>query len=97
MSLVKLYDMQAGPGQADTLRAALEKLAAAVVQVPGNLGADLYSDAKTEGRFVFLETWESAEAHKDSGNHLDQGLFGAVMKAVDSKPGSATLIPVKSL
>jgi quinol monooxygenase YgiN len=59
LSVVVVATLIPKPGQEDAVR---EALLAAVPRVHAEPGCELYALHEEDGRFVFVEKWESAEA-----------------------------------
>ena len=89
MSVARTYRMQAAEGKADELRAALIALAEAVRPLNGCEQVDLMEDSDRAGAFLFIERWQSVDAHKAGGAQLPKGVFGPVMGALAQPPESA--------
>jgi quinol monooxygenase YgiN len=77
--VIKHYKLQADHRNALALRTALDDLSAQVAVVPGAIKIDLYQDALEPHRFLMVEHWASAEAHKASTAYLDKDAFKPVM------------------
>lgn len=79
MTIIRHYAMRAGDGQADALLTALHELARVVGSLEGCEGIDLLRDQDDPARFVFLERWTTADAHKAAAGKLPRELIGAVL------------------
>lgn len=97
MPIARHYVMQAAEGQADALGDALVALADGVNALPGCLGVDMLRDQADANRFVFIETWESVDAHKGAGAQLPKALMAPVMAALARRPDGAYLDYVKTV
>jgi quinol monooxygenase YgiN len=89
MTIARHYVMHAAEGQDAVLETALGSLADAVRALPGSEGVELLRDLGNERRFIFIEKWESVEAHKDAGRQLPKELMSPVMGALDGPPDGA--------
>ena len=86
MTVARHYLMHAAEGQDAALETALGALADHVRTFPGCQGVELLRDLGNERRFVFIEKWDSEEAHKSAGGALDKAIIGPVMGALDGPP-----------
>jgi quinol monooxygenase YgiN len=86
MTVARLYIMHAKEGHDGALEAALSYLASGVRTVKGCEGVELLRDTGNEHRFVFIEKWESEEAHGSSFGSLPEGVMAPVMAALDGPP-----------
>ncbi len=68
--------VRAKPGQEAFVGDELEKLLIPTRSEPGCLRYDMFVDAADSSHFVFIEVWESGEAHHV---HLEQGHMEAFM------------------
>lgn len=97
MTIARQYVMQAAEGQADALAAALAALADSVRGLPGSLGVELLQDRADVSRFVFIEKWESVEAHVGAGDLLPKTMMAPVMAALGAPPAGACLDYLKAV
>jgi quinol monooxygenase YgiN len=86
MAIARLYIMHAAEDKGPALKAALGALAEHVRPIGGCHGVELLQDAENERRFVFIEKWDSIEAHKAAGAQLSKEIMGPVMGAIDGRP-----------
>ena len=91
MTVARHYIMHAAEGQDAVLETALRQLADVVRGIPGNEGVELLRDIGNERRFVFIEKWESVDAHKAAGQHVPKETFAPVMGALDGPPDGSYL------
>jgi quinol monooxygenase YgiN len=94
VSVARHYVMLAGEGKAEALAAALEALAQAVRALPGCLSVEGLVDVDQAERFIFIERWESLEAHKSAGALLPKALMAPVMASLAQKPEGSYLKPL---
>lgn len=80
------YTLLAAEEREAELQAALQALAGALQTIDSCHGAALYRDQANPGRFVFLEKWDSIEAHDAGAANIDQTTMAAVFGAVAGKP-----------
>lgn len=93
MTIFRYYEMRAREGCEHDLRAALGELAAQVVPLPGCDGADFYRDPGDPALFVFIERWDSIDAHRLAGAMLGKHAFAPVMAALSGPPSGRYLEP----
>ena len=86
MTVARVYRMIAAEGKGDALASALHGFAPVVSTMPGCLGAELLRDTAAPLRFLFIEKWESIEAHKAAGPLLPKGSLDGVMAAISGPP-----------
>jgi heme oxygenase (mycobilin-producing) len=91
MTVARHYLMHAAEGHDATLETALRNLATAVRALPGSEGVELMRDLGNERRFVFIEKWESVEAHKAAGAQLPKEILVAMRDVLDGPPDGAYL------
>ncbi len=97
MTVSRFYIMQAAEGQDEALSAALAALADGVLALPGCEGVDLMQDLADATRFVFIEKWQSVEAHKNAGKLLPKALMAPVMGALQAPPQGSYLACLKTV
>jgi heme-degrading monooxygenase HmoA len=97
MTIARHYLMHAAEGKDATLETALAGLADVVRALPGSEGVELLRDLGNERRFVFIEKWESVEAHKAGGPLVPKDVFAPVMAALDGPPEGAYLDYLKTV
>jgi len=84
MTVARIYIMHASDsGEMET---GLEALADAVRAMPGSEGVELLRDLGNEKRFLFVEKWESVEAHTAGLDKLDKSLLAPIGAASDGPP-----------
>ncbi|HEX7784032.1 MAG TPA: antibiotic biosynthesis monooxygenase family protein [Sphingobium sp.] len=86
MTVARTYFMHAKEGHNATLETALIALADAVRPIAGCKGVELLRDLGNERRFLFIEKWDSEDAHKEGGKSLPKEAFGPVMAVLDGPP-----------
>ena len=96
MTVARHYIMHAKAGESASLQTALETLAVAVRQLPGSEGVEMLRDIGNEDRFVFIEKWDSVDAHKAAGNMLPKELLAPLGTLLDGPPEGAYLDYIKS-
>lgn len=94
VTILRHYLMTAGDGREGELRKVLQDLANKVRPLPGCEGVELYQDPDAETRFIFLERWTSAGAHRDAGKSLGRDVFAPVMAALAKPPEGSYFKPV---
>lgn len=88
---VRLYRMTSRATQGAALRAALEALAANIRLIDGCEGTELLQDTGNPDRFVLLERWTSAAAHRTGGALLGKDAFVQVMAVLAAPPEATSL------
>ncbi len=92
MPVVVVATMTARPESVDIVRAACT---AAIAEVHGEPGCELYSLHETDRTFVFIEQWADADALTTHSTAPAIGkLFGAVDGHLDGAPDIKMLTPV---
>lgn len=89
MTVARHYVMNAAEGKDDALEAALRTVADVVRGVTGSEGVELLRDLGNKRRFIFIEKWESVEAHAAAGKQLPEDTFAPVIGALDGPPDGA--------
>jgi quinol monooxygenase YgiN len=84
MTVARIYIIRATDSAA--MEAGLEALADAVRKMPGSEGVEVLRDLGSEKRFIFVEKWESEQAHAAGLDALDKSLLGPVGAASDGPP-----------
>lgn len=88
MAVARVYRMKAAQGQGDGLGAALQRLIDALQGLPGMQGVEMLRDIDKPEEYLFIEKWDSAEAHKESGALVPKEAFAPVLDALAEKAGS---------
>ena len=94
MALCRTYDLLAADDRIEALRDALVTLAGRVRAIAGCEGVQLFQDADVPARFLFIERWASADAHRAGGAILGKAALADVLAALAAPPAAAMLIPV---
>jgi quinol monooxygenase YgiN len=89
MTIARIYRMRAADGRGDELAEALAALVSVVTGIAGCHGADLIRDTDAPEQFLFIEKWESIDAHKAGAAALPKGSFSAVGAALGGPPESS--------
>lgn len=89
MTIARHYVMNAAEGQDAVLETALRNLADVVRGITGCEGVELLRDLGNERRFIFIEKWESVDAHKTGGKQVPREAFAPMMAALDGPPDGA--------
>ncbi len=97
MTVARHYVMHAAEGKDAMLEAALGNLADAVRSVAGCEGVEMLRDLGNERRFIFIEKWESIEAHKSGGKLIPKEIFAPMMAALDGPPDGAYFEYLKTI
>ena len=86
MTVARVYRMIAAEGQGEALASALLTFCPIVSAIPGCSGAEVLRDTAAPLRFLFIEKWESIDAHKAAGAQLPKGSLDGVMAALAGPP-----------
>ncbi len=86
MTVGRVYRMTAAEGQGDVLVGALAALRELVLTKPGCSGIDLLRDDADANRFLFIEKWDSVEAHQAVLGSLPPEALAGVMGALAGPP-----------
>lgn len=86
MSVSKLYFMSSDPNSSDAMEAALVNLAADVRGLGGCEAVKVLQDQEIEGRFLFLETWASAEDYAQGSERVSKDALRVVGDLMVGKP-----------
>jgi quinol monooxygenase YgiN len=97
MTIARLYVLHAAEGKDAALETALRNLADAVRILAGCEGVELMRDSGNERRFVFIEKWESVEAHKAGGEAISKEVRAPVGASLASPPDGSYLDYLKVL
>lgn len=91
MTVARHYIMQAKVGQADALAAVLSALADTIRPMSGCRSVTLFRDDADHARFVFIELWDSMDAHRAAAPSVPKPVIAPVMALLDTPPSSAWL------
>ena len=97
MTVARLYILHAVEGRAAQMEAALEGLADVVRKAAGSEGVEVLRDLGNEHRFIFIEKWESEEAHGAALGSLPPGTIDPVQAASDGPPDGSYYDYVKTV
>lgn len=86
MSVTRLNEFQAKPGQESALRDFLSALVPTIGRASGCRSCQLLAAMSTPGRFVVLEVWDSVEAHKQAANAIPASEIQRVMAMLAAPP-----------
>jgi len=87
MTVARTYFMHAKEGRSAELEQGLRTLADLVMNnLEGCLGVEVLRDLGNEHRFLFIERWESEEAHKAGLADFRKLDLGSIFAAVDGAP-----------
>ncbi len=97
MSVAQTYIMTAAEGKETAMEAALTTLAEAVRPIEGCEGVVVLRDQKNKRRFIFIETFVDADAHRASAALLPKEAMAPLMATIEGKPDGSTYSYVKTL
>ncbi len=90
MSIAQTYILTAAAGREEDARMVLERMAQAVRPLPGCEGVIVLRDDKRPARFLFIETFVDAEAHKASAPLMPKEILSALLAVLDGPPDGST-------
>ncbi len=97
MTVARLYIIHAAEGRSAQMEAGLEGLADIVRKAAGSEGVELLRDLGNEHRFIFVEKWESEEAHGAALANMPAGALDPVQAAADGPPDGSYYDYVKTV
>jgi heme oxygenase (mycobilin-producing) len=87
MTVTRIGEMKAKKGQEDTLRAFYETVVMpAIKSADGIQSFHLLQNQADPTRFIFIELWDSIEAHQASVKNIDPRQIENVMKLLSDTP-----------
>jgi quinol monooxygenase YgiN len=87
MTVTRIGEMKARQGQEEALRLFFETVVMpAVGAAAGNQSYYLMQNLADPTRFIFIELWDSVEAHQASARAIDPRQIENVMKLLSSPP-----------
>ncbi|WP_242128144.1 antibiotic biosynthesis monooxygenase [Sphingobium sp. Sx8-8] len=87
--IARHYIIHARQGEELSVKAGLIELAELARSAPGCHGIDLLHDLDNGRRFIFLETWESIDAHKSAKNPDASALLARLVPLFNDRPEAA--------
>jgi len=87
MTVARIYYMHAKEGMSAELETGLRKLVDLVMDnLEGCRGVEVLRDLGNERRFMFVERWDSEEAHQAGAAAFGKLNLGSVLEALDGPP-----------
>jgi len=87
MSGARIYVMHAKEGMSAEFETALRKLADVIMDnIEACRGVEVLRDLGNERRFIFIERWDSEEAHQAAAPALSKLDVGSVIASLDGPP-----------
>ena len=87
MTVARIYYMHAKEGMSAELEQGLRDLADLVMaNLEGCRGVEVLRDMGNERRFMFIERWDSEEAHKAGAAAFAKLNIGSILAALDGPP-----------
>ena len=87
MTVTRIGEMKARQGQEAALRAFFDTIIVPAVQSsPGIQSCHLLQNQDEPTRFIFIEVWDSIEAHQASAKNIDPNQIDRVMKLLADTP-----------
>jgi quinol monooxygenase YgiN len=90
MSIAQTYILTAAEGQEAATRDVLERMAAAVRPLPGCEGVIVLQDETKPARFLFIETFVDADAHKATQPLMPKEILGELSALLAGPPDGST-------
>ncbi|HEX7855459.1 MAG TPA: antibiotic biosynthesis monooxygenase [Sphingobium sp.] len=90
MSIAQTYILNAARGKEAEAQAVLERMAQAVRPLHGCESVLVLQDQETPQRFIFIETFVDAAAHKASAPMMPKEILSALGAVLDGPPDGST-------
>lgn len=90
MPVAQTYILTAIAGREDEARSILERMADAVRAFPGCESVTVLQDDNRPARFIFIEAFVDAAAHKASATLMPKEILSALMTVLDGPPDGST-------
>ncbi len=97
MTVAQTYILNAAAGREADARAVLERMATAVRPLPGCEAVIVIQDDERPARFIFIETFVDAAAHKASAALMPREILSALMAVLDGPPDGSTYSVVANI
>jgi quinol monooxygenase YgiN len=85
MSVVRINEFSAAPGQAEALRQFLSTVIAVIEQAEGCRGCELLTDPQDASHFVIVERWDGVAAHQTAASRIPPEQM-AMFKSLVAEP-----------
>ncbi|MDI7776203.1 antibiotic biosynthesis monooxygenase family protein [Asticcacaulis sp. EMRT-3] len=99
MSVLRLNEFKALPGQFEALAKHFEAIVAQIRTIDGNQSCELLlkmaDGASDDEVLVVIETWESLDHHKAAVSAIDPAQLAAVMALLDGPPKGRYYTPLE--
>jgi|GEM_PF-1375681 len=89
MTIARHYIIKAREGEEAMVKKTLVQLADLVRPTAGCCGVELLHDLDNGHRFIFIEKWENAEAHKSAINPQATKMLSELIPSFDGRPEGA--------
>jgi quinol monooxygenase YgiN len=87
MTITRIGEIKAQTGQEEALRDFFETVVMPALDTSAGMQSyHLLQNQVDPGRFIFIELWDSVEAHQVSVNNIDSRQIENVMKLLSDKP-----------
>jgi len=86
LSVVRINEFEALAGRRSELRAVLYSILPTIRKAEGCLSCQLLESEENADRFVILEVWTTAEAHRDAASKIPQDMLRRAMTLVADVP-----------
>lgn len=97
MTIARHYIIHAQEGQEVEVETALSTLAELARSTAGCRGIELLHDLDNGRRFIIIEKWDSAEAHKSASNPQASALLAELIPSFDGRPEGTYCSYLKSI
>lgn len=94
MSVVRINEFSAAPGQAQALRQFLSSVIGVIEQAEGCRGCELLADPQDASRFVIVERWDSVAAHQAAASKIPPEQMAAFKPLIADPPTGRYYQPV---
>jgi quinol monooxygenase YgiN len=89
MSVTRINEFQAKPGQEEALKAFLEGVVSGIAATAGCASCQLLQALDEPARFVVLEVWSSRAAHQSAAHAIAPDEIAKVMAMLAAPPKGA--------
>lgn len=97
MTIARHYIIHAREGQESEVKTGLSALAELARSTDGCRGIELLHDLDNGRRFIIIEKWDSAEAHKSASNPRASALLAELISSFEGRPEGAYCTLLKSI
>lgn len=87
MSISRIGDVQAKPGQAEELRNFLISILPMIRSAAGCASVQLYQSEEDPAKFITIEVWDSLDSHQASVKNIPADKLGEIKPLLAKSPG----------